>query len=100
MSTRLLRACMTGRMRRLVPSASAGLLAAVLGSFGCGGAPPPPAAAPQPPPTAAPVASVAADVTPTPDLAPAPEPADVIGTLRWKNPMAMFATAAQSAGAP
>lgn len=81
-------------------AASAALLAVLVGPLGCGGPPPPVAPPAPPPPTAAPALVVAEPTPGAPDLSPAPEPADVVGTVRWKNPMATFTTAAQGAGAP
>jgi hypothetical protein len=59
--------------------------AVALTGFACGGAPPPSAA---PPPAAPPPAAVAV----APDMSEVPEPKNLVGILRWKNPEATLAT--------
>ncbi len=66
-------------------------LAIGMAAAACGGAPPPPPSPPAAPP--APPAVAAA-----PDLSEVPEPAHLIGILRWKNPEATLKTIYQWTG--
>src|SRR3954447_5409277 len=63
----------------------ASFCALALAGVACGGAPPQPAA--PPPPTPAQAVAVA-----TADLSEVPEPKNLVGVFRWKNPEATLAT--------
>lgn len=84
-------------MRRLLPLATLIPLAALAG---CGPAPAP-ADATRPPTPDAPKPSTPVVAAPAPlDLSPVPEPADVVGLVRWTNPASTLSALTSCAGLP